>query len=174
MPHRILLAAHASGLRAAMSAQLAADAHQPSAASSRQHTAALLAGQPFDLLVLGELDAPAVALELLRELRAGGLHGHARPTCPWSRSAPPAPDADVHAVRAYQAGSDQHLPADVGYLLLHAAIGALRRATSTPARRRDRDRPRVPPGSRRRPARRAHRLLTTLAAEPTRVLTKGN
>jgi DNA-binding response OmpR family regulator len=176
--HRILLATSSATLHCTLCQELRADGHFVQRASTRQHAAALLAGQALDVLLLAPLEQPTDALELLRELRAGRLPGHARADLPVLTLG--ASSRELDTLRAYAAGSDHHVPAETSYLLLAAAINAvLRRNTATPARRRV-GAIEIDPDTRQVRVRgelveltsTEYRLLRALAAHPTRVFTK--
>ncbi len=164
-------------LHRALCDELRADGHTVQRASTRQHAATLLAGQPLDVLLLATLEQPTDALELLRELRAGRLPGHARADLPVVTV---GASRELDALRAYDAGSDHHVPADASYLLLAAAITAvLRRSAATPMRRCV-GALEIDPDTRQVRVRgelveltsTEYRLLCALAAQPTRVFTK--
>ncbi len=77
-------------------------------------------------MILSALERPADASALLRDLRAGALHARVRPRQPvltiWAAD-------EVNTLRAYEAGSDHHLPATSSYLVVRAVIATvLRRA----------------------------------------------
>ena len=80
-------------------------------------------------MLLGALDRPADAPALLRELRTGGLHPRVHPRQPvvtiWAAD-------EVSTLRAYDAGSDHHLPTDSGYLVVRAVIAAVTRRVLEP------------------------------------------
>lgn len=133
MAHRILLATSSTRLRDTLDEQLAADDYSTTHPGTPQHAATLLASRPFDLLLLADFEQPASALDLLRDLRAGRLTGHARADLPVVTL---GGGGELDALRAYRAGSDHHLTADTGYLLIHAAITAVLRRVEAPSVRR--------------------------------------
>ena len=78
------------------------------------------------MLILGALERPSHAPALLRDLRAGQLHARVHAGQPvitiWAGD-------DLSALRAYEAGSDHHIAACSGYLVVRAVIGAVTRRT---------------------------------------------
>lgn len=180
MSHRILLATSSASLHHALMEQLVADGYAAHRASTRQHAAARLAGEPFDVLLLAGLEQPTDALDLLRELRAGQLPGHATTDLPVISLGPSGVSGELHALRAYGAGSDHHLSVNTSYLLLQAAITAVLRRSAETSARRCVGAIEIDPHTRQV---RVHgtpveltsteyRLLCALAAHPTRVFTK--
>jgi hypothetical protein len=71
------------------------------------------------VLILGDLGRPADAILLLRSLRAGRLHSRVHPSQPVITLG--ASD-EFSTLRAYEAGSDHHLPSDSAYLIVRAVI----------------------------------------------------
>src|SRR5699024_1018564 len=122
MPLSILLAVADAGSssRGELAEQLAADGHEVHQAHHSRHAVALLAGRQLDVLILGALEHPTAALALLRELRAGALDVRAWPELPTITLAPLLGVDELDALRAYEAGSDHHLPIGAGYLHLRA------------------------------------------------------
>jgi len=110
--------------------QLAADGFSAQLALGAQHARILARTSPPAVAVLGALDAPRGALELLREIR--------QPRCgdaPWERTLPAivigegARELDV--LRAFEAGADDFIARPASYLELRARLRAvLRRAAS--------------------------------------------
>jgi DNA-binding response OmpR family regulator len=111
-----------------LASQLTADGYEIHQAYNSRHTISLIAGRHADVLILGALERPSVALTLLRELREGALDPHAWPELPAITLASlVAGDRELDALRAYEAGSDHHLPVGAGYLHLRAVLHALTR-----------------------------------------------
>src|SRR5215216_2223248 len=137
MPLSILVAvANRPELRDELADQLAADGHDVHQAHHSRHAVALLAGRQLDVLMLGALEQPAAALTLLRELRAGTLDPRAWPELPTITLAPlAAGDGELDALRAYEAGSDHHLPAGAGYLHQRAVLEVVARRARGATRR---------------------------------------
>jgi DNA-binding response OmpR family regulator len=168
-------------LRDELAAELTADGHDVHQADHSRHAVALLAGRHIDALILGALEHPAAAPTLLRELRAGTLDPPAWPELPTITLAPLVGDGELDALRAYEAGSDHHLPAGAGYLHLRAVLEAVARCARGATRRVRR----VGAIEIDRPAREVRvagvvlelsamefALLSTLASDPRRVFTK--
>lgn len=112
--------------------QLDADGHDIHLTDDRPGAIAKLSTHAIDVVILGEFERPADAPGLLRELRAGQLHPRVHPGQPvitiWGAD-------EISALRAYDAGSDHHLPATTGYLVVRAVVGVLARRTFDPVTR---------------------------------------
>lgn len=106
--------------------QLDADGHAIYLAHDRPSAIAKLSTHAIDVVILAALQRPADAAALLRDLRAGQLHTRVHPRQPvvtiWAAD-------DLSALRAYEAGSDHHISADSGYLVLRAVLSAVTRRT---------------------------------------------
>jgi DNA-binding response OmpR family regulator len=123
--HELLIATHDAGQRTFLAAQLDADGHTVYEADTTIGALTALCGQAIDVLVLGELQRPADAPGLLRALR-GGEHPRIHPGLPVITLG--AGD-ELTTLRAYESGSDHHLPDDTGYVLLRAVLrSVVRRA----------------------------------------------
>ena len=84
-------------------------------------------------MVLGDFQSPGEGPALLRALRSGALHTRVHPDQPVVTIGDASEPATV---RAYEAGSDHHLPADSTYLVTRAVLGAvLRRSLEERPRR---------------------------------------
>ena len=166
-----------------LASQLTADGYELHHAHSSRHAVSLLASRHADLLILGALERPSVALALLRELREGALDPRAWPELPTITLAPlVAGGRELDALRAYEAGSDHHLPADAGYLHLRAVVHTIARRSHGLTRRVQRIGP-IEIDTVAREVRvdgalvdlsaKEFALLAALAREPRRVFTKG-
>jgi DNA-binding response OmpR family regulator len=123
--HSLLIATTDPGQRTFLAAQLDADGHTVYEADTTTRAVTALCGQAIDVLVLGELQRPADAPGLLRAVRAGG-HPRIHPGLPVITLG--AGD-ELTTLRAYECGSDHHLPDDTGYVLLRAVLrSVVRRA----------------------------------------------
>lgn len=123
----ILIASTNSDLREHHARHLDADGHTVHTAEDAASTTARLTTHAIDVVVLAELERPALSLATLRQLRAGQLHTRVHPAQPVITLGQTDNLATLHA---YEAGSDHHLPADVDYLILRAVIDAIARRTT--------------------------------------------
>jgi DNA-binding response OmpR family regulator len=123
--HTLLLATHDPGQRTFLAAQLDADGHTVYEADTTTAAVTALCGQAIDVLLLGELQRPADAPGLLRAVR-GGQHQRIHPGLPVITIG--AGD-ELTTLRAYESGSDHHLPDDTGYVLLRAVLRSVIRRT---------------------------------------------
>jgi two-component system OmpR family response regulator len=118
--HTLLIATSRQDQRAFLAGQLDADGHTVYEADHTAAVIARLSAHAVDVLVLGELEhGPA----LLRALRAGE---HPR-IHPGMAVVTIGATDELTTLRAYESGSDHHLPADIGYLLLRAIVASVTR-----------------------------------------------
>jgi UTRA domain-containing protein len=123
--HTLLIATRDPGQRAFLAAQLDADGHTVYEADHAAAVIARLSVQAIDVLVLGELERPANAPTLLRAVRCGE---HPR-IHPGQAVITIGAGDELTTLRAYECGSDHHLPDDTGYLLVRAVLrSVVRRA----------------------------------------------
>lgn len=113
--------------------QLIADDHLAKLALSTNHAELLAGREPPRLVVLGTLDSPCGALELLRKIRAGGS---SLDTSTWRQDVPVivlSPNTqEPDLLRAYAAGADDFMARPASYLELRARLEAIMRRTETP------------------------------------------
>jgi two-component system KDP operon response regulator KdpE len=130
--HTLLIATTDQDQRAFLAAQLDADGHTVYEADTTTGAVTALCGQAVDVLVLGEMQRPADAPGLLRAVR-GGQHQRIHPGLPVITLG--AGD-ELTTLRAYESGSDHHLPDDTGYVLLRTILrSVVRRALEDVAAR---------------------------------------
>jgi DNA-binding response OmpR family regulator len=119
--HSILIAGADPGQRTFLAEQLDADGHSIYEADHIAAVVAKLSSHAVDVLILGDLERPFDTTALVRSVRAG-KHPRVHPGVAVITLG--AGD-DLSALRAYESGSDHHLPADTGYVLLRAVIASL-------------------------------------------------
>jgi CheY-like chemotaxis protein len=106
--------------------QLHADRFQAVLASGAEHARTLARMHRVRVVVIGELDAPRGALDLLEEIRgageAGGTRGH------WDARLPViaigSGAGQLELLRAFDAGADDFIAAPVSYLELRGLISS--------------------------------------------------
>jgi DNA-binding response OmpR family regulator len=121
--HTLLIATTDQDQRAFLAAQLDADGHTLYEADSTQAAVAKLAAHAIDVMILGGLERPADGPALLRSMRAGD-HERIHPAQPVITL---GGDDELSVLRAYECGSDHHLPDSTGYLLLRAVLASVAR-----------------------------------------------
>jgi DNA-binding response OmpR family regulator len=178
--HTLLIASADDALRTFLVAQLDADGHTVYDADTAAGTIAKLSTHAVDVLLLGDLARPGDSPALLRAIRAEA-HTHVHPGQPVITL---GADDQISALRAYEAGSDHHLAANTGYVLLRAVllsvarrvlddvtsrylqVGALHIDTGAQIVEIN--------GQPIRLSRREFALLTTMAADPVKVFSRDH
>jgi DNA-binding response OmpR family regulator len=155
----LLVADGEAGRLARLTGQLEADELPCREADSPAGARAALETGSVGLALLGRLDGAAAAVRIVRALRGGD------PRCDPGLPAIVLGQSvgELELLRAFEAGCDDYVSRDVGYLELRARERACTWRTSERARpapqpgRLARDRPRHPAGKTGRPPRAAHR-----------------
>ncbi len=111
--------------------QLAFDDYPAKLALSAYHATILAGRQPPALVVLGELDTPPGALDLLRTIRNSGPDAS-----PWQQNVPvivlSSHTHESDLLRAFEAGADDFVALSASYLELRARMRAVLRRTESP------------------------------------------
>jgi len=121
----LLIASVDEDRRGFLAGQLDADGHTVHEADHPAAAVAKLSALAIDVMVLGDLQQPADAPRLLRAVRAGE-HPRIHPGLPVITI---GAEDELTALRAYESGSDHHLPDDTGYMLLRAVLATVARRT---------------------------------------------
>jgi DNA-binding response OmpR family regulator len=126
--HTLLIATANEERRSFVASQLDADGHSVYEADHSVAVIARLSAHAIDALILGDLEHSSEAPGLLRAIRAG-QHPRIHPGLAVITLG--ATD-ELTVLRAYESGSDHHLPDTTGYLLLRAILTTVtRRALET-------------------------------------------
>jgi DNA-binding response OmpR family regulator len=178
MQHTLLIASADDTQRTFIAAQLDADGHTVYESDSVASTVAKLSTHAVDVVLLGDLARPADSPALLRAIRADA-HSHIHPAQPVITL---GDDDEISALRAYEAGSDHHLAATTGYVLLRAVLVSVARRVldDVTSRYLQVGELHIDTGAQIveingqpiRLSRREFALLTTLAADPVKVFSR--
>jgi len=104
--HTLLIASAHQGQRAFLTSQLDADGHTVYEADNTTAAIAKLSTHAIDVMILGGLERPADSPALLRAVRAGE-HPRIHPGQPVITL---GADDELSILRAYECGTDHHLP----------------------------------------------------------------
>jgi len=109
-----------------LSEQLAADGYRVALARTSEHARTLARASAPRLVVLGSFEAPRGALALLEEIRASAHTG-----VRWEKALPAivigSTARELDVLRAFEAGADDFLGGEAGYLELRARLQAVLR-----------------------------------------------
>jgi DNA-binding response OmpR family regulator len=112
--------------------ELRADRYRAALARTAEHARTLARAQQIRAIVLGTLDAPRGALDLLEEVRRSPDDAIWAERLPAIVLSPAVGQLDL--LRAFEAGADDFIPHPVSYLELRARLKAvLRRAEDVPS-----------------------------------------
>jgi CheY-like chemotaxis protein len=114
----LLIAGADHDQRTFLAGQLDGDGHTVYEADHTAAVIAKLSAHAVDVLILGDLEPRSEATALLRSMRAG-KHPRVHPGLPVITM---GADDELTTLRAYENGSDHHLPVGTGYVLLRAII----------------------------------------------------
>lgn len=123
MTHTLLIAVTHAGQREYLARELDADGYTVHETDNVTGAMAKLTTHPIDVLLLGALERRADSPTLLRTIRSGHLRG-IHPDQPVITL---GADDEISVLRAYEAGSDHHLPDATSYLLLRAVLQSVAR-----------------------------------------------
>jgi DNA-binding response OmpR family regulator len=131
----ILVVESDRNLGRSLTEQLAADGYRAALAGTAEQARTMARASAPRLVVIGELDSPRGALELLEEMR-----GCSFPTEPWEQGLPVivvGPRAhELDLLRAFEAGADDFLARPARYLELRARLRAVLRRSQIGGPRR--------------------------------------
>jgi DNA-binding response OmpR family regulator len=177
--HTLLIAAADAKQREFLADQLMADGNAVDTADTTDNAIAKLSAHAIDVALMADLEGVAATTTLVREIRA---HRYHRIHCDQPIITFGGSD-ELSALRAYEAGSDHHLPCGTAYVVVRAAIDAVVRLAlrdtlsrhlqvgdlhiDTVARSADIN------GTPVRLSRLEFDLLAKLASDPTKVFTKA-
>lgn len=133
MPYTTLIASAHQDQRQYLATQLDADGHDVYESDATSTTIAKLSTNAIDIVLLAGLQRPTDSPALLRAIRAS----EHRRIHPGQAIVTLGPADEISALRAYEAGSDHHLPDDASYLLLRAVLVTVARRALEHVARRD-------------------------------------
>ncbi|MFI5009983.1 MAG: response regulator transcription factor [Solirubrobacterales bacterium] len=130
-PPAILLVEHDPEVGRPLAEQLAADGYRASLALTAEHARVIARDRRPAAVILGALDTPRGALDLLREIRGLARGDSDGAAAPWREDLPAvvlgSPAHHLDLVRAFEAGADDFLARPIAYLELRVRLRALLR-----------------------------------------------
>ena len=127
--HPLLVAEHDERIARPLVDQLVADGYRVRPARTTEHARVLARADRPHLALLGELETPRAALELLGEIRGGGLRARCGAEHTWPDGLPvivmSSQVEEPDLLRAFDAGADDFLARPPRYLELRARLRTL-------------------------------------------------
>jgi DNA-binding response OmpR family regulator len=128
-PPLVLVVEHDPEVGGPLVEQLAADGYRARLARTAEHARVLARALPPRVALLGDLESPHAALELLAEIRGGGSTPPIGAECAWPAGLPVivvgSRSQEPDLLRAFEAGTDDFIARPASYLELRARLRAL-------------------------------------------------
>jgi DNA-binding response OmpR family regulator len=128
-PPPILVVEHDPEVGGPLVEQLAADGYRARLVRTAEHARVLAHTLRPSVALLGDLESPRAALELLAEIRGGGSTAPTGTECPWPAGLPVivvgSRSQEPDLLRAFEAGTDDFIARPASYLELRARLRAL-------------------------------------------------
>ncbi len=127
--HPLVVVEHDERIARPLVDQLLADGYHVRLARTTEHARVLARAEPPHLALLGELETPRAALDLLVEIRGGGPLTRRGARSTWPEGLPvivmSSQVGEPDLLRAFDAGADDYLARPPGYLELRARLRTL-------------------------------------------------